>query len=86
MKKIQSDVQKLEILQEELQGHCDEYDVLVFVKPIENKMAYYTMLIPNKDRLNVKFGEIEEVYGYTVEEFRLNFFIRLSELRRSNKK
>lgn len=82
MKKIQNDVQKMEELQESLQSYAEEYDVLVFLKPIENKMSYYAMMIPNVDRGNVKFGEVEETYGVTIEEFRLAFFMKLSELRK----
>jgi hypothetical protein len=72
----------LEVLSKQLQDYAPEYDLDVSLVVVNHEMWYRAYLFPNELDREIKVSEIEEVYGATVEEFRLNFFVKLADLRK----
>lgn len=77
---MKKDILEYENLMRDVSSWASEYVVSLSRTVVEGEWVWHVLMC--EDKVDVKLSECNEVIGKTVEELRMNFLIRLAELRK----
>lgn len=69
-----------ESLMRDVSGWASEYVLSLSKTVVEGEWVWHVLMC--EDKVDVKLNECYEVVGKTVEELRMNFLIKLADLRK----